>query len=65
MDGMPLYVSAEKAAKYVGIGVDKMYEFMNGEDPPPYLMVGNRRLLQKAALEPYFERKQEVRLWNQ
>ena len=62
MEETPLYVSAERAAKIVGIGVQKMYEFMNSDDPPPYLNVGNRRMLQVAALEPYFERKQEVKL---
>lgn len=58
----PLYLPIVEAAEYVGIGVNAMRDYVNSSDPPPYLKVGNRRMLQVAALPAYFERKQEVRL---
>lgn len=57
-----LYLSVEEAASYVGIGVNTMRDFVNSTDPPPFMKVGKKVLLQKAALAPYFERKQEVKL---
>ena len=57
-----LYLSVDEAAEYVGIGRNAMYELMNGKNPPPHLKIGNKRLLQKAALPEYFEGLQEVRL---
>ena len=57
-----LYVSVEEAAEYVGIGKNAMYDYVNSRTPPPFLKIGNKRLLQKAALAEYFERLQEVRL---
>ena len=57
-----LYVDVEDAARYVGIGVKKMRDYVNSKDPPPYMRVGKKVMLQKAALGPYFEAKQEVRL---
>ncbi len=56
-----LYLSVEEAAEYVGIGANTMRDYVNSSDPPPYLKVGKKRMLQKAALAPYFERLQEVR----
>lgn len=38
-----------------------MRAYVDSIDPPPYLMVGNRRMLQVAALPAYLERKQDVR----
>lgn len=57
-----LYLSIAEAAQYVGVGERYMRELCNGGDPPPHMLVGNKRLLQKAALEEYFEVRQEVRL---
>ena len=57
-----LYLTAQEAADYVGIGVKKMRDYLNSSDPPPYLMVGNERRPQRKALEAYFENLQEVRL---
>lgn len=57
-----LYLNVEEAASYVGIGVNTMRDFVNSKDPPPFMKVGKKVLLQKAALAPYFERKQEVKL---
>jgi len=56
-----LYLTVEEAAEYVGIGENLMRCYVNSADPPPYLKVGNRKLLQRAALAPYFEKMQEVR----
>ena len=57
-----LYVSIPEAAEIVGVGEKYMYDLVNGINPPPFLKVGNKRLLQRAALPDYFERLQEVRL---
>ena len=56
-----LYLSIHDAAAYVGIGVNTMRDFLNSSDPPPYLLVGNKRMLQKSALEEYFHKRQEVK----
>lgn len=56
-----LYMTAEEAAEYVGVGVKFMHDLLNGRNPPPYLKVGNKRLLQVAALPDYFESLQEVK----
>lgn len=57
-----LYLTIEEAADYVGVGERYMRDLVNSIEPPPYLRIGNKRLLQKAALERYFEGLQEVRL---
>lgn len=57
-----LYLRAKDAAEYVGIGVNAMRDLLNSDDPPPYLMVGKEKRVQKAALAEYFERRQEVRM---
>ena len=57
-----LYLTAQEAADYVGIGVKKMRDYLNSTNPPPYLLVGGEKRVQRKALEPYFESLQEVRL---
>ena len=60
-DDMPVYITVEEAASYVGIGKNLLWEYVRSDDPPPYLLVGKRDIrLQRAALATYFERKQEV-----
>ena len=56
-----LYLSIPEAAEFVGIGEKYMRDLVNSSNPPPHLRVGNKRLLQKAALAGYFESLQEVR----
>ena len=56
-----LYLSVDEAAEYVGVGEKFLRDLLNSRCPPPYLRVGNRRLLQKAALAEYFEGLQEVK----
>ncbi len=56
-----LYLTIEEAAQYAGIGICAMREFCLSIDPPPMLLVGNRKYVQKAGLAPYLERKQEVK----
>lgn len=57
-----LYLSVHEAAQYVGIGENMMRQYVNSNNPPPYLKVGNKKLLQKSALASYFEQLQEVKL---
>lgn len=57
----PLYMNVRDAAAYVGIGEKAMRDYVNSTDPPPYIVIGNKRMLQVAALVPYFEKRQEVR----
>lgn len=56
-----LYLSVRDAAEYVGIGINTMRSFVNSKDPPPYMLVGKKVMLEKAALAPYFRERQEVR----
>lgn len=56
-----IYLNVRDAAKYVGIGEKAMRDFVNSKDPPPYLMNGNKVMLEKAALAPYFRERQEVK----
>ena len=56
-----LYLNVRDAAKYVGIGEKAMRDYVNSADPPPYLMNGNKIMLEKAALAPYFKERQEVK----
>ena len=56
-----LYLSVKEAAEYVGVGQAYLYDLLNSANPPPFLKVGNKRLLQKAALAGYFEGLQEVK----
>lgn len=56
-----LYLSIPEAAEFVGIGEKYMRDLVNSSNPPPFLRVGNKRLLQKAALPDYFEKLQEVK----
>lgn len=57
----PLYLNVRDAAAYVGIGVKAMRDYVNSADPPPYMVIGNKRMLQVAALADYFEERQEVK----
>ena len=58
----PLYVSAEEAAEISGIGVKKWRDWLNSSDPPPFLRIGNKRMIQRDGIAPYLEQKQEIRL---
>lgn len=58
-----LYMTAEAAAAWARIGQNTMREYLNSSDPPPHILVGkNTRLIQRAALPAYLERKQAVRM---
>lgn len=56
-----LYMTIEEAAAYVGIGINTMRNYANSKDPPPYLLIGKKKLLQVAALADYFHERQEVK----
>lgn len=60
----PLYMTVKQAAQYAGIGEHTMRDFLASADPPPYLRIGRKRLIQAAALAGYLERKQEVKARN-
>lgn len=57
-----LYITIPEAAEYVGVGEKYIRDLLYSSNPPPYLRVGNKKLLQKSALPVYFESLQEVRL---
>ena len=54
----PLYLTVEEAARYAGIGIGAMREYMASADPPPLLVIGTRRYVQRAGLARYLEDKQ-------
>lgn len=54
----PLYLTVEEAARYAGIGIGAMRAYMDGADPPPLLVIGTRRYVQRAGLARYLEDKQ-------
>ena len=59
--GSTLYMSIEEAAAWAGIGKQAMYDFANSQDPPPMLVIGRNRKIQRAKLPAYLERKQQVK----
>lgn len=60
--GFPLYLSVEQAAEFTGIGQRTLRDWLNSTDPPPFIRIGAKRLIQRDALPAYLESKQEVRL---
>lgn len=54
----PLYLTVEDAAAYAGIGVGAMRDYVASTDPPPMLLVGSRRYLQRDGLARYLEERQ-------
>ena len=60
--GHPLYLSVEQAAEFTGIGQRTLRDWLNSADPPPFIRIGAKRLIQRDALPAYLESKQEVRL---
>ena len=54
----PLYLTVEEAARYAGIGVGAMRDYVASADPPPLLVIGTRRYVQRAGLARYLENKQ-------
>ena len=62
MNDYPLYVNIEQAMELSGLSKRVWENMLNSEDPPPHLMVGNRRKIQRDGIAPYLESRQEVRL---
>ena len=54
----PLYLTVEEAAAYAGIGIGAMRDYVSSADPPPMLVIGTRRYVQRAGLARYLEDKQ-------
>ena len=57
-----LYLSAEEAAEYANVGEKFVRDCLNSINPPPYLKVGKKRLIQAAKWPEYLESLQEVKL---
>ena len=55
---LPLCLTVEEAAHYAGIGTNNMLTYIDSEYPPPMLMVGSRRYIQRDGLVKYLEEKQ-------
>ena len=53
-----LYLTVEEAAAYAGIGIGAMRDYVASADPPPLLVIGTRRYVQRAGLARYLEDKQ-------
>lgn len=53
-----LYLTVEEAANYAGIGINAMRTYIDSAYPPPILMVGSRRYIQRDGLARYLEEKQ-------
>ena len=54
----PLYLTVKQAAAYAGIGEGTMRDYVASADPPPMLIVGRKRYLQRDGLERYLEERQ-------
>ena len=61
LDGATLYMSIEEAAAWAGIGKQTMRDFANSTDPPPMLVIGSTKKIQRAKLPAYLERKQQYK----
>lgn len=57
----PLYITVAQASEMSGIGRDAIYNMLNSTDPPPFIRIGNKRLIQRDAFPTYLESKQEVK----
>ena len=57
-----LYLTINEAAELSGIGARTWRDWLNSNDPPPFIRIGNRRMIQRDGIAPYLESKQEVRL---
>ena len=58
----PLYITASQAAEMSGIGEKQIRDWLNSNDPMPFIRIGAKRLIQRDALPKYLEKRQEVRL---
>ena len=58
----PLYVTVPQAAEMSGIGEKQIRDWLNSNDPMPFIRVGTKRLIQRDAFPKYLEKLQEVRL---
>ena len=58
MGAETLYMTVKGAAEYAGIGEGAMREYVDSADPPPMLMVGARRYIQRKGLAQYLEERQ-------
>ena len=57
--GTPWYMPIEEAAKHAGISAKQLRGFVNGSDPPPYLVSGRKKLLNMEGLKAYLKAREE------
>lgn len=53
-----LYLTVRQAALYVGVSETTIYAYVNSVDPPPMLLVGNMRYLEREGLVRYLRERQ-------
>lgn len=59
---LPLYLTIQQASDYSGIGQNSIRDMLNSADPPPFIRVGKKRLIERETFPAYLRRKQEVQL---
>lgn len=52
-------MGVKEAAKYLGIGINKMYELVHSQDFTAALRIGKRILISREALDEWIKRKAE------
>ena len=57
----PLYLTQKEAAAYTGIGERAIADFVNSQNPPPLLIIGTRKYIQRDGLSDYLKEKQTWR----
>lgn len=57
----PLYLTQKEAAEFTGLGEKAIADFVNGADPPPLLIIGTRKYIQRDGLADYLKEKQTWR----
>ena len=64
MKSVPVWEKAnltlEEAAKYFGIGQNKLREMTNGDNCPYVIWVGSKRLIKRRLFEEYIEKAYSI-----
>ena len=61
INAYPLYLTQKEAAAYTGIGERAIADFVNSQNPPPLLIIGTRKYIQRDGLSDYLKEKQTWR----
>ncbi|MBQ1450456.1 MAG: hypothetical protein IKG18_08825 [Atopobiaceae bacterium] len=54
----PWYMPVPEAAKTAGVSERALRDWLNSQDPPPRLMVGNKQLVSMDGLRKYLKAKE-------